>query len=379
MRGIRRSLTVIGLIALAACGHGWAKERLVRRFDSQNVPGLLSINRITQGADGFLWLGTTGGLVRFDGTSIRHWGRDVLTGAIETIAVGPHGEVFVTDHPARALHRVDESSVVPVRDPDGHPIVDVEQPAFAADGSLWFLREGSVVRRDSDGSTIKIGPERFGGDRLFRVHAFPEVGVLATTRSGLWEVTADAAPRPILQGIEGIGDIQPHPDGSLYLLTFLADGGGVVYRYLDGKVEQVWRSEALPIDLVVRNGTVWAAFDYELVLLRPDREPETLDLDAVAGGIGGRMLVDREDSLWIGNQKGLFQLPEPDTVLWTKEDGLPAQSPRYLARSPEGLWLSTWRGLARFAEGRWRILGVAGGSSAEAVTSVSTVRGSSGR
>lgn len=45
------------------------------------------------------------------------------------------------------------------------------------------------------------------------------------------------------------------------------------------------------------------------------------------------------------NNKEVFQLPEPDTELWTAHDGLPDLATIALHETEEGIWLSTWSGV----------------------------------
>ncbi|HUF88928.1 MAG TPA: ATP-binding protein, partial [Gemmatimonadota bacterium] len=97
------------------------------------------------------------------------------------------------------------------------------------------------------------------------------------------------------------------------------------------------------IALAERGGTLWLSLDRWLVGWRPDAPPVVL---GQADGLysGGPLLVDRENSLWMGSFVGLYQFPEPDTELWTERDGLPSNHVRYVARSGDAVWFTTWQG-----------------------------------
>ena len=81
-------------------------------------------------------------------------------------------------------------------------------------------------------------------------------------------------------------------------------------------------------------------------------------LGSAEGIPGGSFLVDREGSVWTGTAEGLVQIPEPETVIWGEKDGLLVASTRYLLRTEEGLWASTWGGLYRLARvaGKWKMV-----------------------
>jgi signal transduction histidine kinase len=69
---------------------------------------------------------------------------------------------------------------------------------------------------------------------------------------------------------------------------------------------------------------------------------------------GGPLLVDHEGSLWLGSFTGLYQFPEPETRVWTERSGLPSNHARYLARTGDTVWITTWQGVGtvRDEEGR---------------------------
>jgi len=90
--------------------------------------------------------------------------------------------------------------------------------------------------------------------------------------------------------------------------------------------------------------------------LRPDEPPEEIGPhDGLPGG--GPLLVDREQSLWLGTFSGLIQYPEPETTIWNQKDGLPSAHLRALAHTHEGIWLFAWQGLGRIKReaNAWRV------------------------
>jgi ligand-binding sensor domain-containing protein/anti-sigma regulatory factor (Ser/Thr protein kinase) len=93
-----------------------------------------------------------------------------------------------------------------------------------------------------------------------------------------------------------------------------------------------------------------------LIALRPDEPAEEIGPhDGLPGG--GPLLVDREQSLWLGTFSGLIQYPEPETTIWNQKDGLPSAHLRALAQTHEGIWLFAWQGVGRIKreQNAWRV------------------------
>src|SRR5688572_22844750 len=90
-----RSALLALAFALTAADGAQAQERFFRLFDEQEGLSPSEVNALAQDRVGFLWIGTQGGLVRYDGIEMRRWSPDVLDRQITTIAASPKGPVVV--------------------------------------------------------------------------------------------------------------------------------------------------------------------------------------------------------------------------------------------------------------------------------------------
>src|SRR5437660_862882 len=108
------------------CGVADARGHLVRPIDARNGLELRAISSLAQDDRGFLWIGTHGGLQRYDGYEITPWARAAIH--IEVIWIRPahDGSLYCIDS-VRRLWRVVGDSAQRV---DGvtDPVEDV-QPA----------------------------------------------------------------------------------------------------------------------------------------------------------------------------------------------------------------------------------------------------------
>jgi signal transduction histidine kinase len=350
----RSSVRLALILLVSAPSILGAQDRLVRRFSNEShlLPPVVAL---AQDSVGFLWIGTRAGLFRYDGARFRRWAPDVLPRAVGSIAVSPSGRPVIVDADGRILElTADGARQIAVdarRSPDHIHVV-----AFDAANRLWVItRDGMVEWRDAAGEWSGFAPEALGGDTARRL--FPgglEGGILVATGDGLWRAAAGQHPQRLLEGAS-IVDALTLGNGDVLAVQSSAD----LIRIPASSAPQVvpWSARPPPtraIALAERNGTFWVGTDRYLLALAPDGAMDVLGPeDGVRGG--GPLLVDREGSLWHGGFSALSQYPEPDTRTWGERHGLRSDHTRFLGRSGDVLWVTTWQGptFVRREAGRW--------------------------
>jgi len=282
------------------------------------APG--SVTALAQTDDGFLWLATPGGLVRYDGvrfeTVRRLGGRDIGPWSVTWVAALPGNGLWLgfVGHGAGRL----QGGVY---------------TAFGAQGDWATVRTGAV---DADGVAWL---ESSG--RLWRIEGTRREAVGAARggpASPPWALVVDRA-------------------GALYVSV--ADGGGV-YRLRRGAA----RFERLPrmdtSDLAVApDGRVWGGSTGGVLVLGPGD-----DVRAVTRRRHGRMLFDRDGGLWTMGDEALHHVGDP--ARWLREGDAPALLADAGAQGGAGrpvvnafledragdVWLGTTGGLERYRENR---------------------------
>jgi signal transduction histidine kinase/ligand-binding sensor domain-containing protein len=342
------------IVLLAGLAGGWsalpllAQDRLIRTFDQAHGLDVPTISALTQDSLGYLWIGSEAGLYRFDGSEMRRWAADSIAGGVYDLAVAPDGRIVARQGTGR-LFEVTQRGARSLPSPTALRHGMVGSVAFDRGGVLWVASADTAAWLDpASGRWQRLDPSSFDGERVRTVVPDAAEGVLVLTYEGLWRAGRDREPFKLITVPVVVDAVATGPDRMLILVQPPSGPGGRVLEIADGvATERLALAEIPPgraIALVERGGTIWVVLDRFLVAVRAGESPELLGWDH---GIlsGGPILVDREGSLWLGTFSGLLQMPEPDTRTWAEREGLPSRHTRFLARTQNTLWVSTWAGL----------------------------------
>ncbi len=324
---------VPALLMVQAAGANGAREFLIQNWTRDlGLPGN-TVTTVAQTPDGYLWVGTLGGLARFDG--VRFLSMDL-----------------------RRTAGVSERAVV----------------ALFADRqrSLWIgSGDGALVRYAQGTFTVFRPPSRQTADRPLRR--------LAETREGaLWMLNFEGAVYRFAGGA-----FQPGTDRSdLGALTGDLAGGvwaasrSELYRDQGGQLAVAWSSEQEPgfqpaALAVARSGGCWVAGNGTARRFAAGQWRETRgalpDHEAAWSGF----LEDGEGSLWLSSYGGGVSRLGRDGTLrrLTRETGLPSNLVRCLFADTEGdLWAGLeGKGLVRIRHSLFASYSPAEGLSSEAI------------
>jgi signal transduction histidine kinase/ligand-binding sensor domain-containing protein len=339
MRAGSRSALAAGLL-LAPVAASTAQQRLVRLYDQQQGLPAPQVTALAQGDAGFLWIGTVAGLIRYDGSEMRPWGRAEVSGAIREVH-GRAGLVVVRDE-RDALFAVHPAGLVPIPGPDGRPIIGATATHLGAGGILWVAWADRIARRDESGAwREEPAPTLARGDAWSLIRADRNVVVFGSRRR-LWRRDAEGKVTPLLALDRPADVLIRGPD------DFVAIGGRdsirLVQRYAGSADTLLLLGGRRPVAVAERGGSLWISTDRGLVILRPGEPPEVLEASRGVLG-GGPLLVDREESVWLGSPVGLTQFPEPETVIWGESQGLPSTRASQVALEGGQVWIATDGGL----------------------------------
>jgi signal transduction histidine kinase/ligand-binding sensor domain-containing protein len=314
------------------------------------------INAIAQTPDGYLWLGTDFGLVRFDGVTTVPWqppphqqlpstyissllaARDgtLWIGTLKGLARWKGGQLTSPAELAgRHVHRL-------LEDREGSVWVGVTEIPV---GELCAIRNGNAKCYGEDGS--------LGGGIS---------GLYEDTKGNLWLGLKDALCRwrpgppkfyPLQDEPNGIRALGEDDDGAL-----LIGMRGGVSRFVGGKIEtypltRVVRPFDAPTLLRDRDGGLWIGTQGGgLVHKRGGRTDPFGRSDGLSGDRVNALFEDREGTVWIATPNGLDRFREFAVSTFSVSEGLSdAVVGSVLADEDGSVWLATYGGLNRWKDG----------------------------
>jgi ligand-binding sensor domain-containing protein/signal transduction histidine kinase len=322
-------------------------EYAVDTWQTENgLPGN-TINSILQTHDGYLWLGTFGGLVRFDGIRFVVFGKaeGLRNNRIVCLCEDHEGALWIgTEGGGLVRYRSGRFETWTTRNGLPHDVVLslAEDPA----GRLWMgTMSGLVCRRG--GKFYSYGSPNGLPIYRIQVDGAGRLWLLAGTELRLFDKDGFKSP-----------DIEDEPSQFSSLLAVAAGrkgtlwiGGANAYvaKLQDGRATVFGGSAGLLSDNIwgiceARNGDVWVGTaSGGLSRLRDGRFKTFTTQDGLPGNSVRAVYEDREGNIWLGfNGGGLARLKAKKLTTFTARDGLSHNVIMSLAEDQEGnLWIGS--------------------------------------
>ncbi len=369
-----------------------------------------SVLAIAQTQDGYVWLGTEAGLVRFDGVRFTLFDQHAIPGlhsneirallvdhahnlwigthggglaclshgkfkvlntrsglssdSILTLYEDRHGALWIgTD--GGGLIRLEDGKFRTFRKADG--LADDAVFSISGDdsGTLWIGTHGGLSRY-SEGKFLTLGTQDGLDSNYIRATYVDRHGSvwLGTNDGGINRLGMGAVAHfSRKDGLTGSTVLSIYEDraGTMWFGTL--DGG--LDRYSDGKFTSLTQKEGLSSAgvwsiLEGREGELWvggAGGGLDCLKDAPFTTvgaPEGLAADLVLP-----VYEDRDGALWMGSDHGLTRWQDGRMILYTTKEGLPDNLVFSITQDNQGtIWAGTSKGLAKLENGRFITVGL---------------------
>ncbi len=335
-------------------------EFLERRWTTEDGLPQNSVNDVVQTRDGYLWLATFGGLVRFDGTAFTVFGvantEAFLSNRVLALCEDARGRLWIGTHHGLVCH--ENGRFTRYGADQGVPGA-VQAVAAGPRGSVWI----------GDRTIARLRDGAFDDERLALSRNARAWDLYVDEDEVLWAATGEGGARIDAGGVEWLvpreklGQVGPDPStgrpwfweaGRRFRHRQNADGS--FERRDEGFVPRSWCVDDA-------GNTLFGTAAGGLFRLNARGAMELvfeLDVDAPATAA----LHDREGNLWVGTAgRGLVQLEPAPFRRWLLSGGA-----RFLTGSPEGgLWLAVGPSAVAFDGGAFTPLPLAEGRNVTAL------------
>lgn len=255
-----------------------------------------TVNDILQTPDGYLWLATTAGLVRFDGHRFTVFGSSegLDTIRIFSLYLTPEGRLWVVTEDGAVLERT-ASGFESIHEPG--PVARLV--SHDRHGDVWL-----IVRDWGTGNLVRIS----GGVMTRRAEQV-DGGLLQDGAGDLWVRLQDGrVARLEGDGFRAYGD----PGGALVtdsstreVLLTRRDGARTLVVTSDGAVRGWYDTDPESVAwLVDRSGTLWVTRGETILAYRLGGDAPIWSGTLAAGARALKLLEDGEGNLWLGSTTG---------------------------------------------------------------------------
>jgi signal transduction histidine kinase/ligand-binding sensor domain-containing protein len=351
-----------------------------------------TIHAIVQTRDGYLWLGTEGGAVRFDGlkfvvydtqntpklrsNNIRSLLEDhegaLWIGTAEGLIRFKDSE-FSTLTAGQKLPVLPDSNIGPVV-PDGLkgrlPSKRITATYQDREGSIWVSTDRGVARIVGD-RIDRFGPNDFLSaslvlsfyeDREGNLWLGTESGGLTVLRDEKFITYTDDLVRCTFQDRRGT--------------VWLGTTSRGLNRFENHNFSTIGTKDGLSSDVILAlaedaDGNLLVGTPDGLNQLRNGRNTVLTSADGLADDFVRSIYKDVDDSLWIGTRRGLSHWSQGKFKTYTQADGLGSDLVGAMLRdSRSNLWIATLNGLTRFSDEQFKNYTTSDGLSSNVVTAL---------
>ncbi|MGQ9496504.1 MAG: two-component regulator propeller domain-containing protein [Thermoanaerobaculaceae bacterium] len=306
---------------------------------------------VVQDAIGYLWVGTYGGLSRFNGRAFvtLRTREGLSSNSISDLVPLPDGHLWVGTGGGGACLVKDGAVLRCFQAPQALPSNDVLDLEPDGNGGVWVATFDGVTHLRPDGprATFHLAE----GKPLRSVWAIKrhEDGVLVGFASGIAKITNTQVELLPTRLPTSVRSLLPTPEG-----LYVGCERGLFRLSLQalGELPELIHGQLFVQDMAYAAGNLWVATRTGLYHWNNGRLQEITSAHGLPAEVIHRVHVDREGVVWLGTEAGLVKLLAGPFVTFTTADGLPHNFVRVVKGDQRGrLWVGTRGGLALKAAG----------------------------
>jgi ligand-binding sensor domain-containing protein/AraC-like DNA-binding protein len=352
-----------------------------RSWTTENGLPQNTVYALAQARDGCLWIGSDGGLARFDGGHFTVFKKNstlgLMSDSVTALCPGVDGSLWIGTF-GGGLLRYRQGKFTRIEGLDSDLIWSIYQDDK---GTLWIgtADDGAYCLEENRDPALVI----VDGIPVYRVTATCGDG-----RGDTWIGTPDGllcnkkgkrplyTARRVLAGsyvyclfVDSRRDLWV---GTTAGVVRINERGSRTYTTANGLADNLVR--AIGED---GQGLLWIGTEKGVTILEPGERPACATTAGLAGESVMAICRDREGDMWIGTSAGgLHFLKKNEVRTYSPEDGLSSPHIQPVCEDPKGgLWAGTAdRGLNLYSGRQWRSFSRRDGLASDAITSLATGR-----
>jgi len=325
-----------------------------------------SVSAIVQTRDGYLWLGTYGGLVRFDGVRFVAFDASTTPGLsssrVTALYEDPQGRLWI-GHENGSATVYESGRFRPVPLPESWGTGKVLAIVADERDRVWLVDEEGVLYGVNEGR--RLVPESGAGRGLVSV-ARTDRGEVWIARNGRLSALRDGRLEPEdfhEPGAAGfVQGVCPARQGGLWVSRNGRVGRWTGTEWAQARGEAPWGEHGVPVMLELQDGTLAAGTTEAGLFLMPVEGPplQFTRTNGLPQDWVRSLCEDREGNLWVGvGSAGLVAVRAAKVRTLTPPDRWEGRPVLTVLHGRDGaLWMGTeGAGLYRWHQGEWERFG----------------------
>ncbi len=328
------------------------------------------ISALAQTKDGYLWIGSSFGLFRFDGLDFQSYpftSADPRLPAsdISALAADRDGGLWIGFRMG-GISYLRNGKKTDYGKSNGLVSQSTEQLLAREDGSVWATADGLLMHFTGTGWENYSAKHGLASDGLYSLF-FDRDGNLWTADKGhVYELKkGEAGFTSVAETAQVVNQFAQLPSGQIWI----CDAWKAVHPLQDNRTTDGVRIPGVPIMLVDAGGTLWLANEFGgLTRIKHAGDPSARQVEYYTAGNGltdgqtRAILQDRQGAIWVGTTRGLDRFRPTPVVPFrgVAFDYYPA----LLADRSDGIWIHDMdKPLMRLRGGQVSFIGEGHGSS----------------
>jgi len=322
-----------------------------------------TINSMAQTADGYLWLGTEFGLIRFDGARAVQWqppaGEQLPDDLIQGLLAGRDGTLWIATRKGIASWKDGKLTKYP--EVAGQMIHTVAQDG---EGTVWVGLNGPGRLCAIQDGKVNCGGAGAFGDSVIALYVDRRATLWVSAETGVWRWAPGPRDHYAFAGARVEARALSESDSGALLMATAVLGGSPntgsiegLKQLAGGKIESYapvgLAGQLRPTCLFrSRDGSLWVGTVQGLVHFHEGRIDRFAARDGLSGDVVKSIFEDREGDVWVSTQDGLDRFREFTMPTISLNQGLSNSAVYLVEATPDGsIWIGTADGLDRWQNG----------------------------
>lgn len=166
-------ITSMGSPLITACADYQSDTYVKTIYNEQNGLPTGEANTVLQTSDGYIWIGSYGGLIRYDGNSFRNYSTDgsVSSSSIRSLYEDSAGRLWIGTNDA-GVYLYEEGKFTDIKSPGDYSFLCIRDFAEGPDGRI-YIASTSGMGEIKDGAIEVYSDDDLAGQTVYSIACDP--------------------------------------------------------------------------------------------------------------------------------------------------------------------------------------------------------------